>query len=105
MIGIDDSLEFFVVDIVKKFVGENDLVLEYVLVEGVVLVIDWLCDVYDLLFLLVDDFDYLGYLCWCMYGLLSCFGIELFDVLCMVCEEVGIDIICEWCVEMLFVEG
>ncbi|MDQ2091816.1 FAD-dependent oxidoreductase [Marimonas arenosa] len=93
--GIDDSAERFAADIQAKAKGENDPALVDLLASNAAPVIDWLTDTHGLPFSLVTDFDYPGHSRRRMHGLPTRSGAELIDALRTVCENAGIDIICE----------
>ena len=92
--GIPDDPAQFADDIQKKAHGENDPELVRALVETIPTVIDWLADRHGLAFSLVDDFDYPGHSHRRMHGLPSRSGAELVDGLRKLCENEGIDIVC-----------
>lgn len=103
--GINDSADLFAADIQAKAKGENDQALVDLLAKNAGPVVDWLVERHSLAFSVVDDFDYPGHSRRRMHGLPTRAGRELVDALRSRCESVGIDIVCEACVDTLFHDG
>lgn len=103
--GLQDNPKLFAEDIQAKANGENDQALVDTLAHHAAPIIDWLTNRHGLPMSVVDDFDYPGHSRRRMHGLPTRSGAELIDRLRQVCEENGIDIICNRRARQLFVTG
>ena len=103
--GISDDAAQFARDIQAKAKSQNDPDLVDLVASRSASVIDWLEEKHGLAFSVVDDFDYPGHSSRRMHGLPTRAGRELIDALRSRCEALGIDIVCDARVDVLYRSG
>lgn len=103
-VGIDDSPTLFAQDIQNKAHHENEQALVDAMATLSGRVIEWLADVHNLPFSLVDGFDYPGHSKRRMHGLPGRSGAELVDALRGRIEALGISLVCNRRAIQLFAE-
>jgi fumarate reductase flavoprotein subunit len=104
-LGIDDSVEAFAADIMRKAHDEPELGSVLRLASTIGPALEWLGERYGLPFSVVDNFVYPGHSAKRMHGLPTRSGAELMDRLREASESAGIDILTNTRAETLMRHG
>ena len=91
--GIEDSIELFTNDIIKKSKYQTDPDIAHTLATESAQTIEWLIEKYDIPLSLVDSFLYPGHSVMRMHGTPNRTGNELMGSLCNAAEKAEIDIL------------
>ena len=91
--GIEDSIELFTNDIIKKSKHQTDPDIAHTLATESAQTIEWLIEKYDIPLSLVDSFLYPGHSVMRMHGTPNRTGNELMGSLCNAAEKAEIDIL------------